>query len=182
MTPLVYSSFNSVPTVSLYAASKQNKQVIDIFGNDDNNKGNFKAFILANTKVWLNHLLTTTVTTNKRKNDDEESDEESENSDNESGSESEDEEAVVPLEKDDEINAFRNRMQIKVKGDKVPKPSATFYTMDIEKDLKPIIIKNIENSDWKEPTPIQMQAIPAILSGRDVLACAPTGSGKTAAL
>ena len=122
---------------------------------------------------------------NKRKNDDEsdkESDGDSQQSSNGKESESEEDDEDVPLEKDDEINAFRNRMQIKVKGEKVPKPSATFYTMDIEKELKPIIIKNIENSDWKEPTPIQMQAIPAILSGRDVLACAPTGSGKTAAL
>ena len=125
------------------------------------------------------------ASSNKRKNDEEsdnESDDESQKSNNDSNSESGEDDEGVPLEKDDEINAFRNRMQIKVKGEKVPKPSATFYNMDIEKELKPIIIKNIENSDWKEPTPIQMQAIPAILSGRDVLACAPTGSGKTAAL
>lgn len=88
----------------------------------------------------------------------------------------------VRLEKDEEVNAFRNRMQIKVKGDNIPKPAATFYSMDIDKELKSIIIKNIENSDWKEPTPIQMQGIPSMLAGRDVLAAAPTGSGKTAAL
>ncbi|KVI00008.1 hypothetical protein Ccrd_021777 [Cynara cardunculus var. scolymus] len=33
----------------------------------------------------------------------------------------------------------------------------------------------------KEPTPIQMQAIPILLSGRECFACAPTGSGKTLA-
>lgn len=141
-------------------ASKQSKQVIDIFGTDNTDK----------------------AVGNKRKTEDEEEDSDVESQNSGSDSESEDEKPEVALEKDDEINAFRNRMQIKVKGDKVPKPSATFYTMDIEKDLKPIIIGNIEKSDWKEPTPIQMQAIPTLLSGRDVLACAPTGSGKTAAL
>jgi ATP-dependent RNA helicase DDX52/ROK1 len=82
----------------------------------------------------------------------------------------------------EEVNAFRNKMQIKVKGNDIPKPCATFYTMDMPKDLKQIIINNIEVSDWKEPTPIQMQGIPTLLAGRDVLAAAPTGSGKTAAL
>lgn len=35
--------------------------------------------------------------------------------------------------------------------------------------------------DYKAPTPIQSQAIPAILSGRDVIGIAKTGSGKTLA-
>jgi DEAD/DEAH box helicase len=39
----------------------------------------------------------------------------------------------------------------------------------------------VQASDWTEPTPIQMQALPAMAEGRDVLAAAPTGSGKTAA-
>lgn len=81
----------------------------------------------------------------------------------------------------EEVNAFRNRLQIKVKGENVVHPCATFHSMPIHKEVKSIIIKNIELTDWKEPTPIQMQAIPSLLAGRDVLAAAPTGSGKTAA-
>eukprot|EP00804_Cyclotella_cryptica_P029103 CCRYP_005277-RA/>CCRYP_005277-RA protein AED:0.04 eAED:0.04 QI:530/1/1/1/1/0.66/3/324/534 len=43
------------------------------------------------------------------------------------------------------------------------------------------ILRNIENGKWREPTPIQMQAIPSLMDLRDVMGCAPTGSGKTGA-
>ena len=90
--------------------------------------------------------------------------------------------ATKRFRNEEEVNAFRNRMQIKVKGGEVPPPAATFTEMRIvPSDLKTVIIHNIEQSTWKEPTPIQMQAIPVMLGGRDLLASAPTGSGKTAA-
>ena len=79
------------------------------------------------------------------------------------------------------INTFRNMMQIKAKGSRVPPPVTSFADMPVSAEVKGTILKNIEESDWKEPTAIQMQAIPALLAGRDVLAAAPTGSGKTAA-
>ena len=72
-------------------------------------------------------------------------------------------------------------MQIKVKGNNIPDLVPTFRNMEISDEIKSVILKNIESSDWKEPTPVQMQVIPIMLSGRDVLASAPTGSGKTAA-
>jgi len=88
----------------------------------------------------------------------------------------------IEFEKDEEVNAFRNRLQIKVKGHgKVENPVTSFYDMNIHRDVKSTIIKNIEKSDWKEPTPIQMQSIPILLNNHDILATAPTGSGKTAA-
>lgn len=43
------------------------------------------------------------------------------------------------------------------------------------------IVRAVEAKGYREPTPIQQQAIPAILSGRDVIASAQTGTGKTAA-
>ncbi len=43
------------------------------------------------------------------------------------------------------------------------------------------ILRAIEEAGFTEPTPIQAEAIPTILSGRDVLGCARTGTGKTAA-
>src|SRR5258706_1346595 len=41
--------------------------------------------------------------------------------------------------------------------------------------------RNIQNRNYSSPTPIQDQAIPAILSGRDLIGIANTGTGKTAA-
>jgi ATP-dependent RNA helicase RhlE len=43
------------------------------------------------------------------------------------------------------------------------------------------LIRALEQVNYAAPTPIQTAAIPAILAGRDVWACAHTGSGKTAA-
>ena len=47
--------------------------------------------------------------------------------------------------------------------------------------LHPDLLKGIRELGFTRPTPIQLAAIPPALSGRDVLACAMTGSGKTAA-
>ena len=46
--------------------------------------------------------------------------------------------------------------------------------------LGPEVLKAVEDAGYKEPTPIQEQAIPLVLMGRDVLGCAQTGTGKTA--
>lgn len=45
--------------------------------------------------------------------------------------------------------------------------------------LEPLL-RTLERLDYQTPTPIQEQAIPAILKGRDMLAAAQTGTGKTA--
>lgn len=47
--------------------------------------------------------------------------------------------------------------------------------------IMPAILKAIKEENYIEPTEIQDQAIPLILTGRDVLGCAQTGTGKTAA-
>ena len=46
--------------------------------------------------------------------------------------------------------------------------------------LNAALLRAITDQGYTEPTPIQQQAIPAILSGRDILAGAQTGTGKTA--
>jgi ATP-dependent RNA helicase RhlE len=48
-------------------------------------------------------------------------------------------------------------------------------------DLHPDLLRGIADLGFVTPTPIQTDAIPPGLEGRDVLACAMTGSGKTAA-
>src|SRR3954468_19480494 len=47
--------------------------------------------------------------------------------------------------------------------------------------LAPAQLSACKSLGYNEPTPIQRQAIPVILSGRDVIGCAETGTGKTAA-
>ena len=47
--------------------------------------------------------------------------------------------------------------------------------------LHPILINRLAELKYQQPTPIQLQAIPVILSGKDVMAGAQTGTGKTAA-
>ncbi|HNB27357.1 MAG TPA: DEAD/DEAH box helicase, partial [Alphaproteobacteria bacterium] len=49
-----------------------------------------------------------------------------------------------------------------------------------ELGLNPEILKAIAEVGYQQPTPIQAQAIPVVLMGRDVLGCAQTGTGKTA--
>lgn len=48
-------------------------------------------------------------------------------------------------------------------------------------NLHPNILEGIQSMGFENPTPIQEQAIPVILEGKDLIACAQTGTGKTAA-
>ncbi|NIK78021.1 ATP-dependent RNA helicase RhlE [Paenibacillus castaneae] len=48
-------------------------------------------------------------------------------------------------------------------------------------NIKPAILKALSKENYTAPTPIQEQAIPAVLAGRDLFGCAQTGTGKTAA-
>ena len=53
----------------------------------------------------------------------------------------------------------------------------TFESLDIIES----IIKSLKEEGYEKPTPIQSEAIPIILDGKDLIGCAQTGTGKTAA-
>ncbi|XP_041372275.1 probable ATP-dependent RNA helicase DDX23 [Gigantopelta aegis] len=72
---------------------------------------------------------------------------------------------------------FREDYNISCKGGKIPPPLRSWKDPCIPNDIKDVI----ESVGYKEPTPIQMQAIPIGLQNRDIIGVAETGSGKTAA-
>lgn len=81
----------------------------------------------------------------------------------------------------EKINSFRKQNRISIIGHDVPNPIEKFEHLSTVYKVGGDLLKNMANSGYKEPTPIQMQAIPVMLEGKQILACAPTGSGKTAA-
>ncbi|NXM66016.1 DDX4 helicase, partial [Serilophus lunatus] len=66
---------------------------------------------------------------------------------------------------------------VKVSGPDPPPALSSFESTDICRTLT----VNIFKAGYRKPTPVQKYSIPIILAGRDLMACAQTGSGKTAA-
>ncbi|CAH8310453.1 unnamed protein product [Eruca vesicaria subsp. sativa] len=66
---------------------------------------------------------------------------------------------------------------IETSGGDVPPPVNTFADIDLGEALN----LNIRRCKYVRPTPVQRHAIPILLAERDLMACAQTGSGKTAA-
>lgn len=69
----------------------------------------------------------------------------------------------------------RMNLRILVEGENIPAPIKSFKEMKFPKG----IISGLDKKGIKHPTPIQVQGIPTVLSGRDLIGIAFTGSGKT---
>ena len=79
---------------------------------------------------------------------------------------------------EDDVASLRMEMEnIKVRGLDVPKPVQKWAQCGLGVQVLDVIQK----LGYKSPTSIQAQAVPAIMSGRDVIGVAKTGSGKTIA-
>ncbi|KAL7936683.1 P-loop containing nucleoside triphosphate hydrolase protein [Trichoderma chlorosporum] len=64
---------------------------------------------------------------------------------------------------------------VEASGRDVPEPVHQFTTPPLDEHL----CRNIEMARYKVPTPVQKYSIPIVMGGRDLMACAQTGSGKT---
>ena len=64
---------------------------------------------------------------------------------------------------------------VEVTGRNPPKHISTFEECGFSESAQ----KNVERCKYTRPTPVQKYAIPIIMAGRDLMACAQTGSGKT---
>ncbi|KAL0954714.1 hypothetical protein HGRIS_003667 [Hohenbuehelia grisea] len=82
---------------------------------------------------------------------------------------------AVSKRSDKDIEDFRRSKEIKVQGRGVPRPVTSFEEVGFPEYL----MTSIRAQGFAAPTPIQCQAWPMALSGRDVVAIAQTGSGKT---
>ncbi|KAK6120134.1 hypothetical protein DH2020_046040 [Rehmannia glutinosa] len=77
---------------------------------------------------------------------------------------------------DQDVVEYRNNLAIRVSGFDVPRPIKSFEDCGFSVEL----MKAIGKQAYVKPTPIQCQALPIVLSGRDIIGIAKTGSGKTA--
>ncbi|MCO5574722.1 hypothetical protein L7F22_028512 [Adiantum nelumboides] len=78
---------------------------------------------------------------------------------------------------EEDVFIYRQSLAIKVSGFDVPRPIGKFEDLGFDS----LLMSAISKQNYEKPTPIQCQALPTALSGRDIIGIAKTGSGKTAA-
>ena len=74
-----------------------------------------------------------------------------------------------------EVYALRECYGLRVSGAKPCHPCISFGYLGLRQELTNVLTK----SQYSQPTPIQVQALPAAMEGRDIIGIAQTGSGKT---
>ncbi|KAL6191419.1 hypothetical protein ACLB2K_037810 [Fragaria x ananassa] len=77
----------------------------------------------------------------------------------------------------EEVSTYRNQLELKINGKDVPKPIKTWP----QTGLTTKTLEVIKKLNFEKPLPIQAQALPVIMSGRDCIGIGKTGSGKTLA-
>ncbi|AMD22590.1 HHL180Wp [Eremothecium sinecaudum] len=81
----------------------------------------------------------------------------------------------------EDATKLRNSYKAKVSGSDIPLPIGSFEDLITRFKLDKRLLNNLIENNFTEPTPIQCEAIPICLGQRDIVACAPTGTGKTLA-
>ncbi|XP_052069001.1 ATP-dependent RNA helicase DDX4-like isoform X3 [Mytilus californianus] len=95
---------------------------------------------------------------------------------------------IPPAPSEDEAEIFKTihkginfdkyeKIPVEVTGKNCPEKISSFD----DAGLYEAFLKNVKKSNYDRPTPVQKYSIPIVMSGRDLMACAQTGSGKTAA-
>ena len=95
---------------------------------------------------------------------------------------------IPPAPSEDEAEIFKTihkginfdkyeKIPVEVTGTNCPEKISSFD----EAGLYETFLQNVKKSNYDRPTPVQKYSIPIVMSGRDLMACAQTGSGKTAA-
>jgi len=76
---------------------------------------------------------------------------------------------------EEEQQAIRDKWHILVEGEDIPPPIKSFKDMRFPEP----VLNCLRDRGIRKPTPIQIQGLPAVLAGRDLIGIAFTGSGKT---
>lgn len=87
------------------------------------------------------------------------------------------EDAFITDLTEDQVERVKKELAIVTEGHDVTRPIIEFEHCRFPEALK----MNLKKAGYEAPTPIQMQMVPVGLAGRDVIATADTGSGKTIA-
>ncbi|KAL6183905.1 hypothetical protein ACLB2K_045315 [Fragaria x ananassa] len=77
----------------------------------------------------------------------------------------------------EEVGAYRKQLELKIHGKDVPKPIKSWH----QTGLTSKILETIKKLNYEKPMPIQAQALPIVMTGRDCIGIGKTGSGKTLA-